>query len=349
MWAFAVALAAEEPVSDEVLVYGDDFARWDDTRWWVAHEVVLPAPLVFGADDDEEFQTFAAQVRMVLRCEKDGRERAKTLDVVCAVEDIGLLATTVRHHQRPRDQEVAQRVLDQLDAKLTGAVLQLQVDEIGGVNNLDIEGWRPRNLRERRIRENMRQLLLRAVAGYHLRIPDHAQHEGVWEEAHSTLMTLPSMTASLGSSRLVHTVSAHEYEGFAYQIVQTLGEASAMTLVPNFDLVELPPTLGEQGGLLYEPNIELIYRLESSGVAIVERATGVMSKRVWAVRGMPTASSGSGMALNNPYRNIGVLRLLGESDRPDVGPTAQVSWPLDRIEGLAPWIDLDAHVSEVVP
>ena len=39
---------------DEVTVFGDLFARWDDTRWFIATEVILPAAAlqVGGSETD---------------------------------------------------------------------------------------------------------------------------------------------------------------------------------------------------------------------------------------------------------------------------------------------------------
>ena len=43
-----------------------------------------------------------------------------------------------------------------------------------------------------------------------------------------------------------------------------------------------------------------------------------------------------------PYLNLGRLHILGPDDRPSVGPTKQVAWPGQRMDGLDPWVDLEA-------
>jgi hypothetical protein len=351
VWCGVVMAADEAETSDEILVYADDFARWDNTRWHVLSEVIVPLPLTFGANENSDFFSYAAQTRMVLLCQKDGEASTKRVEALCEIEDIGILATSVRNFAKERDRERVQRVLDEIDATLTGAKLQLQVDVKGGVNNVDIEGLTARNERERTNHESLRQLLLRALAGFHLRIPDHAQREGQWYEYGSTLMMLPSMAASRGSSTMVHTVSLHRGEGYAYQLVQTMGHGVSQVNLPNVDLsrpaTTTPPKVSSATERVEivevvgnESSVELTYALDVTAVAVFERETGVMTERVWATRGSPTASSGSG-TLNNPFRNVGKLRLLGADERPDVGPTGQVSWPMQTMEGLHPWVDLD--------
>jgi len=355
---------------EEIIVYGDNFARWDHTRWLVNSELILPLPLILGSDNNVAFMTYALQTRMVLLCEKDGKIKPKRIEVMCEIEDIAIKATTVRHHKRDKDRARAQGVLDEIDAKLTGAKVQMQVDFKGGVNNVDLEGVPADNSRERENRENLRQLLLRMVAGFHMKIPDQAQREGQWIEYNSKLMSLPSLTAARGSTTMVHTVSRHP----GYQIVQTLGQGTTATKLPNFnadrpDLVSLPggEALGTDnrggGGLGVrsgdasidapsdtfqgfgetsgkELEVEATYTLDTTGVAIFERDTGIMTERVWLTNGIPTSSSAGG-TLNNPFRNVGRIQMLGRLDHPELGKTEQVAWPGHQMDGLPAWTTLD--------
>jgi hypothetical protein len=353
----SAASAADPAPIDEIIVYGDHFARWDHTRWLVTSELVLPLPLTLGSDNNTAFLSYALQTRMVLLCDKDGKLTKKRIEVMCTIEDIGLQATSVRHHRRERDRAIADEVLSQIDAKLTGAKVQLQVDFKGGVNNIDLEGLVARNERQREVNENLRQLLLRMVAGFHLKIPDHAQRAGQWIEYNSSLMSMPSLTASRGSTTMVHTVSRHP----GYQLVQTLGQGTTATKLPNFD-ADRPdfgsdldittytdgatpdaPTMGPVqlgDGTGKELDIEVTYTFDTTGVAVFDRETGIMTERVWVTRGAPTASSAGG-TFNNPFRNVGRIQMLGKTDQPDVGPTRQVGWPGQQMPPLPEWTDLE--------
>ncbi len=245
------------------------------------------------------------------------------------------------------------------------------------MNNVDLEGLVADNLRQRTVNENLRQLLLRVVAGFHMKIPDHAQRKGQWYEYHSNLMNLPSLTSSRGSTTMAHTVSRHVSDGYEYQLVQTLGQGVVSVNLPNWNANALTQSSGGPGPVSSskmtsvgdamggggggpaapdmnappaffqgdvagrESEIEATYKLDSTGVAVFERDTGIMTERVWVTRGQPTASSAGG-TLNNMFRNVGTLRMIGEKEAPDVGPTGQIGWPfMPPMEGLFTWTDLD--------
>ena len=44
-------------VAEEVVVYGDLFARWDGTRWFIETETVLPYTLSLTADENRSVRT----------------------------------------------------------------------------------------------------------------------------------------------------------------------------------------------------------------------------------------------------------------------------------------------------
>jgi hypothetical protein len=256
-------------------------------------------------------------------------------------------------------------VLDQIDAKLTGAAVQLQVDKKGGVTNFDLEQIAADNTRERQIKESLRQVLSRVMAGFHLRIPDHAQKSGQWVEYGSELLDMPSLTSSRGSTTLVHVVSPYGNN----QLVQTSGQGTISVFLPSpqtnedfsFTDVDTSPatvTRGDSGGISgteeameamaesllaqggVESEVPITYEMSATGVALFERRTGIMTERVWACHGVPTASSG--VISGAPFRNVGRIVLLGEDERPDVGPTKQVAPPYRQVFGLDPWVDIEA-------
>jgi hypothetical protein len=95
---------------------------------------------------------------------------------------------------------------------------------------------------------------------------------------------------------------------------------------------------------------EITYTLKATGVALFEKETGIMTERVWACHGFPTASSANGLR-TPPYRNVGRMQLLGSGDKPDVGPTRQVAWPTREREmnELAPWVDIESMPGDSSP
>lgn len=358
-----LAHAAPQDADEEVIVYGDDFARWDDTRWLVQSELILPMGATFASDTNKTFLSHAFQVRAIVACEKDAKLSKKKWEVSCEIEDIGILASSYRRWKRERDRELVQSVLDEVDAKLTGLKVQMQVDIKGGITNFDLEGLRADNQRERLIQESLRQVVSRVMSGFHLRIPDHAQRGGQFVEYNSELMDLPSLTSSRGSTTLVHVVSMYKGD----PLVQTVGEGTVAVNLPGSSadpfstssLTDDTVDLGGGGGGIgavagveaggpadgiarSESDIELTYAMSATGVALFEKDDGIMVERVWACHGVPTAGSGGGSVFTGaPFRNVGRIRMLGEADKPDVGPTMQVALPGQEIAGLPAWVDIE--------
>lgn len=362
--ALAQARPVDEPI-EEIIVYGDDFARWDHTRWLLQSEIVVPLGMLLASDQNKAFKSYGFQVRAVIGCEKDVRLSKHRWEVSCEIEDIGLLATSEDRWRRERDRELVQGVLDDVDARMTGARVQMQVDDEGGITNFDIEGIDADNVRERQIQETTRQMMSRVMAGFHLRIPSHAQRAGTWAEYRSELMDLPSLTASRGTSTLVHGVAPY---GDELQIVQTRGEGVVIVNLPNQaqDPWSPPPpeisgsgasnvgaggagpvtpltiTGGGPGSSIMregESAMEASFKMTVEGVAVFRKSTGIMTERVWTCVGLPTAGSARNVG---PYRNMGRITMIGEDDHPDVGPSTQVSWPGTPMEGLPLWVSIEA-------
>ena len=58
-------------------------------------------------------------------------------------------------------------------------------------------------------------------------------------------------------------------------------------------------------------------------------------------RSRHNARSGSMGVSGSPFRNVGRIVMLGDADKPDVGPSMQVAYPGHAMEGLEPWVELE--------
>ena len=197
------------------------FNRWDGTRWSIEDELVLPSGLLLAADQNLAFRTHALQVRAILACSKDARLSNKKWEVSCAVEDVGLLVTSTTHW-RPQDQARVQQILDQVDARLTGAEAQLQVGSEGTILNFDLEGMVADNSDDRMAVEALRTLVSQVMAGFHLEIPYQGQRDGQWIERHTELFDIPSITAARSATEVLHQSSAWKTD----RLVQTVGRGT---------------------------------------------------------------------------------------------------------------------------
>ena len=319
----APAPADDEELFEEIMVWGDLFARWDDTRWFVETEIGLPYPLMLQREENLEIRATALQIRGVIRCNKQDRLGRKRYEVDCVLEDVALQAIPFRNDRSKKKLGDGQLVLDQLDAKLTGAALQLQVSDDGRVTNVDLEGIPKFNERVSDIHETLRQILSRLVVGFDMKLRKGNQlNEGKWVEYDSALMTMPtppSIAATQGSSMVVHYLN--RYEG--HVLVQSIGKS--LIVMPNFanaEGVEQPMTI----------MAELI------GVSIFDAREGYMTERVWSLSGKTTAST---LFSNNAYTHAGRIRMLGSADAPDCGPTRLVQGANEDTHDLPYWQSIE--------
>jgi hypothetical protein len=312
---------------DEITVFGDLFARWDDTRWYIATEVQLPATALvrsgtatdstggaswFVANQNYEMRVAAYQVRAVLACGKDWKLSGRKYEVSCVIEDFGLQALVFE-----RKYKHAQAILDEYDRKFTGARVQLQVKDNGRVTNIDLEDMPDsRNARERRIEESMRQIMSRLVVGYDMKLRKaNYLSSGQWVETRSALLSMPSSTLAPSSGLIVHQLNG--YKG--HVVVQTKGEGQMVD---------------DQG---------VTYKADITGVSIYDDDEGYMTERVWMLVARPTVSTGGNFDTGNTpsYTHSGVLRLLGDAEVVDVGPTRRVGAPGADADDFPPWVPLE--------
>lgn len=314
-WAILSAFAAEP--SDEIIVWGDRFARWE-RRWYVETEVNFLEPQVEYARVVHEMRVKTLQVRAVLDCGIDFVLGPGSREVSCTVEDIALVAAPVL----PAPSDPA--LLDEIDADLTGAVVQLQVRESGKVPNVDLEGIATGNPREVARREHLRQIMSRVILPFHLQMEEVVRDGMQWYEYNSLLFQLPTQqwsrgtrlwvggTATHGGSTMAHFLNGIDPEHF---VIQSIGEATVVN-----------------------PHSGNMVALEMHGVSLVQRDTGILSERVWVVRGGQTASSLRNLSGRGWY-HAGALRMLGQTEQVDVGGT-WVASSGKRKDDRPPWVPL---------
>ncbi len=282
----------------EVIVYGDLFARWDDTRWAVATEMVLPFPELL-VNENFSFLSAAMQVRAVLQCNKDIKTGRRNFQVACTIEDIGFTVAPFEAYDLHVDRVArANELLLEIDEKLTGNALQLRVDDRGQVTSSDVEGIGSDSEVDKAQVDVMQRVLYLVAMGFDLRLRDGADlRDGKWYEYDVPLLRFPS---SSGSSVAVHYLN--QYKG--HTLVQSIGKGTTMA---NIDSTN-----------------PLAFTMKLAGVSIFDKSEGYMMERVWSVSGV---SSGGMMVNAYGYKNVGRIEML-EKDTPiDVGETRCISLP----------------------
>jgi hypothetical protein len=107
----SIMVGSTDVVSEEITIYGDSFARWDDTRWLVKTEVGLPFTVELGSMSEDQlnvqFRTRLFQVRAVLHCNKAYKLSKVDYEVDCVIEDVAMNA--VRYDPSAQEQAIIDR------------------------------------------------------------------------------------------------------------------------------------------------------------------------------------------------------------------------------------------------
>jgi hypothetical protein len=178
LWALLMVpagLKAEEAAAptdktEEVFVFADKFARWDRTRWYAEMQIGYPVPSRMIASANFEVRATALQLRSQFVCEKTWRRGKRGYEVLCDIEDVSIRATTFEREPNSPD-----KIFQEMDDKASAAQLRLYVTDDGRVTNIDLEGIPAGLEREQIVRENLRQLYMRLMAGFNLRMPKATQ------------------------------------------------------------------------------------------------------------------------------------------------------------------------------
>lgn len=319
------AAADEDAPAEEIVVWGDLFARWDDTRWMVTTEIGIPYALTLSRDENVEFKTREIQLRTVIACSKEWKLGGHRYEVDCEIEDFAIQASIAEDRVKADDIARAQSVLDEIDAKLSGAKLQLQVADDGRVTNMALEGVPKNNRRQSEMHETLRQILSRVVVGFNLKLRKFNQlNEGKWQEYNSTLMSMPmppDVGSGQGSSLVVHYLNPFQGQ----IVVQSIGKGLVQIPSPK----EASASLSGEGAA---PTIN--FTIDLIGVSIFDKEEGFMLERVWSIEGQNTASSF--FSIGN-YINNGRIWVLGTQDKPDCGPTRVVNGRRQVVPELPKW------------
>src|SRR5262245_36013039 len=102
--------SASAAAPEDITVWGDLFARWDDTRWLVSTELALPFALVLAKDENLSFDTNEFKLTVVYACNKDAKLSHQRIEAACVVEDFGMRAAIDDWTVNPQKVEKAQRI-----------------------------------------------------------------------------------------------------------------------------------------------------------------------------------------------------------------------------------------------
>lgn len=280
-------------------------------RYYVETEVRLPSFMWFLAQNNIQARVVAFEVRAVFDCGLEqslGRQRT---EVACDIEDVSISAAPM-----PTDERRLQPILGELDDRLTGATLLLQVRHDGRIINVGLRGIDDTYRRGNEMRENLRLILSRAVAGLDFPVPMHGEPEvgTAWAHPSAMVMNTPSSFGTQGYAEVVHQIQAMDERTAS---IASVGQG----------------VLAPQDGQTYETRYE--------GRAVFDTALGSLIERSWLVVATPTASAGMAEGFAGiPYVQQGHLVRLAEDERADVGASRELPVPENTPSALQQWMPL---------
>lgn len=139
------------------------------------------------------------QTTAVIRCRTEETVSKRLVELACTFEDLMFRGAAP---EQDRNQGLV-KVLDEWDKSLLDVTLGVEFSLDGRIRTLDIEGYDARRNRFREIRENLRVLLMRTLAGLELQLPRKGDDRGrLWVQKDSQVFRLPSLVGSFGTARL---------------------------------------------------------------------------------------------------------------------------------------------------
>lgn len=284
LWLCASALGA--PVAEEIVVHGDPFARWDDTRWWVATEQTIPTGVLLGTDDANAFRSLAWQARAVVACSLPGRDRDQRRRVRCALEDVALQAATVDRWQRPSDRAEIDATISELEDALREVRVELVADARGAVVAVDVP--QAGGVQASALRHISRQLL----QPFHLRLPPGGTVVGrQWMSMDDPLIVVPDTLHTRSNITVVHEGA----EADGVHVIQTVGAAQAFIVYDNHG-GDRPMSPSDRAwkhlapeGEEQEREYEVGFAMRLTSVAVYAPSDGYIRERAWVVAGLGVA------------------------------------------------------------
>lgn len=324
-WAALAALLFAGPAVAGLLPGPATGVAWKWTgerRYYVENEVVTPLLQTFYSERNYDLRVIAWQTRLVLRC-GSAHSTSSRFDLECHVDDASLSAAALPADAALKvagDETKSQLgvIVEEMDAKLTGATLQVRQKKNGRVIDVDLEGVSKSIQRTALIEEMLRQVVTRAIAGFDVGLPRSGNAtDGAWPQYGSLLLMLPSRHGSGGGSEILHKISAVDGPVVTFE---TRGKG-----------VVSP----EGGANLFDTRIEAFSRFDTADGSLVESE--------WTALGKATAGSAlsDGFAHSPPYGQRGWLKRLapGES-APALPPSLEVSAPGANLSTLQLWSPL---------
>jgi hypothetical protein len=280
--------------------------KWDSPRrFLLISDVNAPEYLLFQAEKNHQARVFKWRTNMVVSCVASPLGK-KAAAVNCAIDDISLQAQSL-----PGDAQYLPEVLADLDSKLTGAVIQMEMKLDGRIRSVDLEGISKRHRRLGEIVETMRLVMARAVAVMDLQLPKKGDDggKGFWGQKQSLVSSFPSSLGTLGSVRTQHELVEQKDN---LVLINSAGKGVAGS--------------GRTIEVAGQEQVANFYDMEYAGQSGFDLTDGSLTTREYQLRATPTASSEMGGAWKGmAYLQYAKLMRLDSEEQPNLGETRSLN------------------------
>jgi hypothetical protein len=241
-------------------------------------------------------------------------------ELACTIDDVRLVVQALEGEEAQIEIVVAE-----LDAALTGAVVQLQLDRNGHLRAVDLEGIAKDGRRSSAIHETLRLLVARSAAGFDQHLPLNGDLKQTWKQRDDLLYAYPVSYGSLSGARVTHTLGDHNDR---HVTIQSVGRGTVRIGETHTNSRDL---IGNEDSWMLD--------LASDAQALFDGLDGHLAARRWVVVGRPISSSGWQVGKPvKPYTQSGRLeRLAPTSPAKPLGASGLWS---DESEQAAMWQQL---------
>lgn len=314
----------------------------EPTRWHVSSEVELPAVMWMAANLNTEARMVAWKLDLVLDCAPGTSAKKQGQEVACTVAD-----AQVRGAAHPGDKGLLEReILQESDDRLTGSVVTLRFVKDGSLKAVSLDGPPVIRRRQTAMKENLRLMVSRAVAGFDQPIPKRDIEAG-WEKKGGWIAQLPAASGTLAGGKIVYQrVSDEGPWQIAAQGRVTLEPHSAQEWPPLGapDVFRLEGPLHPLAWDQWQGSIGMVawFDTELRGTATWDPKTG-LQERTWSAHSEPTPSSRVALAAKGyPYVQSGTIVRLGADDEVTLGESVEFDPPGDTPSAIQTWESLGA-------
>ena len=274
----------------------------EERRYFMEAELLLPETVVLSQAENINVRVSEITMTLVTTCRLVPPPGKKSFELSCSVDDIRLVGAPVR-----ADAGRLLPVLDQLDAAMLQAEIQVTMTRDGRVRTVSLEGLEDRLRRLRMIEETMRLMVQRGFAGLDLRMPKKGDDEGrAWEDSSSLSLGFLTMMGTYGKGLVYHGVT--EVDG---DVVRIESQGGGVMMPGNDQTIVTPDGSSVSRS---RDSYEMVHR----GVTLFDVAKGAVVERTYQVTGLPTSSSqiAEGAAGVSYVQNLRVLALDGGQAAP---------------------------------